>query len=271
MKDNLPLEIVSMVYFADLLRVQYLSRSWESFHKMYDSMRFRHIVLDGSEDIGIQRAYYDKLNIEYYHRPESYSSRLKEAVKLVSGDYFLFFPDDFQWIFRYPLAEAIFQSRKCGVDELKLVCRGDTWMSSPGAEPKPWYRRTSKGVVVAGGEVLKTCGNIHISKRFPALRRDFHEQFSLACHVLRTSFARSIFDRLPATLRSAAECERQIYRVLRFRRYTTGYYRMWTPAFHFIDVNAEPNNNKREQFAATELHRENFEAFNAFFHTKAGD
>lgn len=252
--------MVSLVNFDNQKRVSYLERSFGSFHSQYQSQSLRHLVFDGSKSIGNQREAYRKFNCEVFHQPGMpFGARLRWATREVKSDYFLFLPDDFAWIFPFPLEDVIGQCREYGVDELKLTARGMSWYSESNPQPQGWQ---SDGRVISGEQLVRE-GDLFVSKRH--LFKDFHEQFSLACNLFRTSFAKWVFDRIPEDVLSAGQAEKRAYLRLIFKRYKIAYYRMWIPAFHFIDLNVEGDNPKNRLKLRTSLIESNYEIYNKHF------
>lgn len=249
------IEVLTLVNFDNPKRVEYLEKSFGSFYRHYKNVR--HVVMDGSKNIDLQLPIYRNYGVEVYHRPEStYGDRLKMAMELIKEKYFLFLPDDFQWIFPFPLEDAMVECSQYKIAEMKLTCRGLNWFSNPGADPEPWF----SGNKVMSGETLNKVGSLAVSKRW--LFRNFHEQFSLACNVLEAEFARWVIGKISRNVRTPGEAEKQAYIWLVFRRYRVAYYKMWIPAFHFIDLNVEGSSDKNLQKAATMLIKENFETYN---------
>jgi hypothetical protein len=252
------LEVVSLVNFDNPKRVSYLEKSFGSFYKY--NRNVKHYVFDSSRSITAQRPLYEKFRVECIHMPGSfYGERLKQAISHVQGEYFLFLPDDFNWIFPFPLKEAVQECSREKIAELKLTCRGMDWFSQAQSTPQPWFT----GTKVISGETLKSCGALAVSNGW--IFRDFHEQFSLACNLLRTDFARWVFNKISASAKSPGAAEKQAYIWLTFRRYKTAYYKMWTPAFHFIDLKVEPENEQNIHKARTSLIEANFETYNRHF------
>ena len=89
-------EVLSLVNFDNQARVQYLERSFRSFYK-YNNVT-NHIVIDGSQKIGRQKEIYDELGITYFHQRTYFSERLKFGLQQLKNDYFVFLPDDYEWI-----------------------------------------------------------------------------------------------------------------------------------------------------------------------------
>ncbi len=122
------MDVISLVNFDNLQRVAYLDRSFGSFYR-FNSVR-RHFVLDGSRSLAPQSEAYQKFGVEVLHCPgATFGERLKRAMTLVESDYFLFLPDDFHWIFQFPLDQACVEGRRFGIHEIKLTCRGMEWFS----------------------------------------------------------------------------------------------------------------------------------------------
>lgn len=252
------LEVISLVNFDNPKRVAYLEKSFGSFYKYNQAVK--HYVFDSSATIDAQRPIYEKYGIECIHMPGSfYGERLKQAVRRVQGEYFLFLPDDFNWIFPFPLIDAVKECSREKIAELKLTCRGMEWFSQPCPTPQAWY----SGTKVISGETLQSSGALAVSNGW--IFRDFHEQFSLACNLLRTDFARWVFGKISRTAKSPGAAEKQAYIWLTLRRYSTAYYRMWIPAFHFIDLKVEPQTEQNIHKAQTSLIEENFEIYNRHF------
>jgi hypothetical protein len=249
------MEILSLVNFDNIERTAYLDRSFGSYYTRYP--RVRHIVIDSSKNTDAQAEQYRRYGVELCHRPgASYGSRLKFGLSLVKSDFFLFFPDDFVWIFEMDLTDAVNQARQVGIDSIRLCPRGMSWYSKQNPIPIPWYH----GTKVISGEVLVREGDLFISKR--RWTRDFHEQFTLSCNIMRTDFARWVVDRIPATVINPSKAEIWAYIRLIFKRYFVCYYKMQTPAFHFADLMIEKPNPKNIERAETNLLEENYEIFN---------
>lgn len=254
------IEVVSLVNFDNQKRVAYLERSFGSFHKTYAGQEVRHLIFDGSKTMGNQTAVYERFGCKVFHQSGmTFGARLKWAMREVRGEYFLFLPDDFAWIFPFPIAESIVQCERFGVDELKLTARGMDWYSEPNPEPQGWQAEGR----VASGEQLVREGDLFVSKRH--LFKDFHEQFSLACNLFRTSFAKWVIARLPDEVLSAGQAEKKAYLRLIFKPYKIAYYRMWIPAFHFIDLSVEGDNPKNRLKLRTSLIESNYEIYNRQF------
>ncbi|MGE0528671.1 MAG: hypothetical protein AB7G93_05490 [Bdellovibrionales bacterium] len=258
------IEVISLVNFDNPERARYLERSFGSFYRYYSPDSVKHWVLDSSRALDTQSPYYKQYGIQVVHVPGlSYGDRLKRAADLVTESHFLFLPDDFQWIFNFPFKEAIMASEHSGIAELKLTCRGMPWFAQPGAPPEPWFHHENGRVRVMSGELLACEGNMHVSRR--RWIRNFHEQFSLACNLFESDFARWVFRRISSRARSPGEAEKQAYVRLLIKRYATGYYKMWIPAFHFIDLKVEGDRNKNKEKAATMLVEANFETYNKHY------
>ena len=252
------LEVVSLVNFDNVGRVPYLEKSFGSFYKFNRDVL--HYVFDSSKNLEAQNPIYEKYGVQCIHMPGSfYGERLKQAVGKVQGEYFLFLPDDFNWIFPFPLADAVAECSREKIAELKLTARGMDWYSQPGAKPQPWFT----GTKVISGQVLRTRGALAVSNGW--IFRDFHEQFSLACNLLRTDFARWVFNKISPKVKSPGAAEKQAYIWLTLRPYSTAYYKMWIPAFHFIDLKVEGQTEQNIHKARTSLIEENFEIYNRHF------
>ncbi len=250
------IDLLSLVNFNNQERVRYLPLSWGSFYRRYKVSR--HIVLDGSNVMGKQAEIYQKYGIEAHHLPGlSYGERLKAGMNLVRSDYFLFYPDDFKWIFDYPLDTAVEEARRYGVHALKLVPRGKSWYATKNPMPVSWYQ----GRRVESGELLQPMGDLCVSTR--RWVRNFHEQFSLGCNVMNSEFARWVVRKIPKSVKGPSQAEKWAYVLLLLRsRYLVGYYKMWTPAFHFVDLAIEGNTPVTRILAATNLIAENETLFN---------
>ncbi len=252
------LDVVSLVNFDNPKRVAYLERSFGSFYSF--GHKFRHFVFDSSKSLAAQSSAYKKYGVEVIHKPGlSYGRRLKLAMEYVTADHFLFLPDDFSWIFDFPLADAIQQCRTSQVAELKLTCRGMPWFSKPGGPPEPWFN----GATVASGETLQQEGCLYVTRR--RLFRDPHEKFSLACNLLNSQFARKVFGRIRGSAVNPGKAEIDAYIWLALSNYCVAYYRMWIPAFHFIDLTFEPDTPVNRWKVETSLIEENFALYNATF------
>lgn len=253
------IEVLSIVSFNNPARIDYLKKSFRVFHSYYPDVR--HVVIDGSDVLAAQVNTYNELGIEFYHRPTPFSERLKYGLSLLKNDYFVFLPDDFTWIFHYPLEEAIAECKKHEVDELKLTCRGMPWFSQENPEPELWHVEGK----LRTGEQLVRQGELYISKR--GIRRSFSEQFSLACNIIRKEFIAALTQRMPDTLLSPGGVEKWAYIRLycRLNRYAVAYYKMWIPAFHFIDLNVEGVEHRIK--ALDMLTENNFEIYNATFNS----
>lgn len=251
------IEVLSIVSFNNQERINYLERSFKRFHKYYPEVR--HVVIDGSAHLSRQVEIYKELGVEYYHQQTPFSQRLKFGLGLLKNNYFVFLPDDFAWIFPFPLEQAIAECEKNNVDELKLACRGMPWFAQKDPVPVPWHVNGRLNT----GEQLVRNGDLYISKR--GLRRSFAEQFSLACNIIRKDFIVPLAKKMPDTLTSPAKVEVWAYLRLyaRLNRYVMAYFKMWIPAFHFIDLEVE---GVRHANKATDmLIEENFEIYNVFF------
>lgn len=249
------IDVISLVNFDNAKRIAYLERSFGSFYKWNASVR--HLVFDGSRAVDAQSSLYKKFGVEVVHCPSAtFGERLKIAMTMVQSDYFLFLPDDFHWIFPFPIEKACEEGRKFGIHEIKLTCRGMEWFAQPGANPVPWFT----GAQVMSGEKLNREGELFVSRRW--IWRDFHEQFSLACNLLQTEFARWVVDRISAKVMSPGQAEKQAYVWLLLRKYAVAYYRMWIPAFHFMDLRVEGENAQNKLKASTQLVEANFETYN---------
>lgn len=248
------IEVLSIVSFNNSARIDYLERSFRVFHSYYPDVR--HVVIDGSDKLSRQVNIYNQLGIEFHHRPTAFSERLKYGISLLRNDYFVFLPDDFTWIFQFPLEDAVEQSKKNGVDELKLTCRGMTWFSQENPEPVPWHANGK----LRTGEQLVRQGKLYISKR--GITRSFSEQFSLACNIIRKEFIVALAQKMPDTLLTPGKVEKWAYIRLycRLNRYVVAYYKMWIPAFHFIDLNVEGLCNAEK--ASDMLLPSNFDIYN---------
>lgn len=267
------IEVLSLVNFDNQQRIKYLNRSFGSFHK-FNKVK-RHIVIDGSSQIGNQKEIYEKLNIEYYHKTDPYSKRLKYGISLLQNDYFVFLPDDYEWIFDFPIEQAIAEAKKHNIKELKLVSPPMQWFSQANPNVEEWYdtNYVLKDVYVptnednrikrlfwdihtfiTKNEKLVKEDNLYISKRH--FRRSFQQQFSLGCHILQTEFLKALSKDMPDDLLSPGEVEKHVYKQLFFKKYLTAYYKMQTPAFHFIDLDVE--GREKEHIASTNLIKSNY-------------
>jgi hypothetical protein len=251
------IEALSVVSFDNPARVPYLERSFRAFHRYYPGAR--HVVMDGSERMGAQEEIYRGLGVEFHHRPTAFSERLKFGLGRLRQDYFVFLPDDFNWIFDFPLAAAIEECGRHGIDELKLTCRGMPWFSRPNPVPETWFH----GDRVISGERLVRRGDLFVSER--TLFRDFHEQFSLACNLIRRGFLEALARRMPDDLPSPGAVEKWAYLrlYLKLNRYSVAYYKMWIPAFHFIDLTVEGRAQAHK--ADDMLIDENFDLYNGLY------
>ena len=81
--------------------------------------------------------------------------------------------------------------------------------------------------------------------------------------MLNLEFANWVVNRIPSSVRSAGEAEKRGYLALLFKRYYTAYYRMWIPAFHFIDVEIEGENNRHK--ALDMLIEQNYSLYNELY------
>lgn len=250
------IDILSLVNFNNQKRAQYLPQSWGSFYKY--NLPGRHIVLDSSNVLDSQNQHYQDFKIDIRHVPGmSYGERLRLGLAEIRSDYFLFYPDDFKWIFDYPVDEAVIQARRHSVQAIKLVPRGKTWYSASEPMATKWY----EGNRVESGEVLKVMDDLRVSQRH--WRRDFHEQFSLSCNIMNTEFARWVAQRIPIAALSPGQAEKWAYfRLLFYGRYKVAYFKMWTPAFHFVDLAIEGESPGNRLRATTNLRRENEDTFN---------
>jgi len=250
------IDILSLVNFNNQKRAQYLPQSWGSFYR-YNSLG-RHLVFDSSNTLDAQKPHYQNFKVDARHVPGmSYGERLQLGLSEIRSDYFLFYPDDFKWIFDYPLIEAVTQARRHSVKSIKLVPRGKNWYSTPQPDPLKWF----SGNRVESGEVLTEMDDLRVSARH--WRRDFHEQFSLSCNIMNTEFARWVARRIPTTVLSPGQAEKWAYlRLLFYGRYKVAYYKMWTPAFHFVDLAIEGETPGNRLRAATNLLPENEATFN---------
>ncbi|MGZ3722559.1 MAG: hypothetical protein ACXVA9_06495 [Bdellovibrionales bacterium] len=249
------INVLSLVNFDNTRRAAYLERSFGSFYRHNSGVQ--HWVLDSSRSLEAQQPYYKKFGVQVIHRPgATFGQRLHEGLALLREDYFVFLPDDFEWIFAYPLERAIAQCRAHGIAELYLRPRGMKWYSQAGAAPQAWF----EGAKLISGETLRSEDDLRVSRRW--LLRDFHEQFSLGCNVLQTEFARSVIGKIPSKVKSPGQVEKNAYVRLLFHRYATAYYKMWTPAFHFIDLSVEGDNDKNREKAETNLIAENIAVYN---------
>ena len=251
------IEVLSIVSFNNQARVAYLERSFRVFHHHYPNVR--HVVIDGSTEIGSQQQIYSELGIEVHHRPTPFSERLKFGINLLKDDYFVFLPDDFNWIFNFPLHKAIEECRHEKIDELKLTCRGMQWFARPNSQPEPWFA----GNKVISGEQLIEKGDLFLSGR--TLFRAFNEQFSLACNLIQLDFISDLLRKMPDDLLSPGAVEKWAYirLYLRLNKYSVAYYKMWIPAFHFIDLEVEGYAQAHK--ALDMLIDENFNSYNESF------
>ncbi|MCW4631033.1 MULTISPECIES: hypothetical protein [Marinomonas] len=254
------IEVVSLVNFDNKKRVQYLEKSFASFHK-FNPIDVRHIVFDSSKDITEQKVFYDKHNIELYHLPNcSYIDRLKHINDVVKNDYFIFLPDDFVWIFDYPIEKAIEAARHSNVMQIKLSCRGMQWFSEKNPEPMSWYDDNK----LISGELLVKEGKCYVSKRW--WYRNFHEQFSLAATITNGKFLNETIRAIPSGINSPGAVEKKAYIKLLFKPYYTGYYDMLIPAFHFCDSDVE---GKAKEYTTKDMLIENnYEIYNSLFNDR---
>ncbi len=254
-----------------------MNRSFGSLHS--HNRVDRHIVIDGSQELREQEAIYKKFGIEYHHMPSApFSARLKKGVSLLKSDYFIFVPDDYEWIFNFPISEAITQARKHNIKELKLVCPPMQWFSQKDPVVEKWYDEdfklnqvlvpTQSGNIAkrvfwdfhtwfTSGEQLVQQDDLFISHRH--YRRSFMQQFSLGCHLIETNFMKDLCVNMPNNLPSAGTVEKYIYKTLLFRPYLTAYYKMSTPAFHFIQLEVE--GQEKAHIASTNLIAQNYQYF----------
>lgn len=271
------IEVLSIVNFDNPKRIGYLERSFKSLHQFNGVDK--HIVIDGSQKLEDQKLIYKKFNIEYYFMPSaSFSSRLKKGVSLLNSDYFIFVPDDYEWIFNFPVDKAIEQASMHNIKELKLVCPPMQWFSQKKPTIEQWYDEnfklnkifvpTQSGNIVkrlfwnfhtwiTGDEQLVQKDDLFISYRH--FRRSFMQQFSLGCHIIETDFMKKLCQEMPDNLLSAGAVEKYIYKMLLFKSYLTGYYKMQTPAFHFIDLDVE--GEEKAHIASTNLIERNYKYF----------
>ena len=251
------IEVLSIVSFNNQARVAYLERSFRAFHRYNPNVR--HVVIDGSTEIGYQEKIYRELGIEVRHRPTPFSERLKFGLTQLKEDYFVFLPDDFNWIFDYPLKDAIEECRRVKIDELKLTCRGMPWFAQPCPQPQSWF----EGSKVISGEQLIRQGDLFVSGR--SLLRAFHEQFSLACNLIRTDFISRLAIKMPDDIPSPGAVEKWVYPrlYLRLNRYSVAYYKMWIPAFHFINLEVEGQAQAHK--ALDMLIDDNFQLYNKLY------
>lgn len=248
--------------FNNQKRCIYLDTSFGSFYKFNDMNNVDHTVIDSSQSMGEQKSYYDRYNVKLIHHPnETYGRRLRVITKHLREDYFVYLPDDFRWIFNYPISEAITQAKKHNVQMIKLGPRGMKWFAErEPSNPEPWFH----GNQVVSGERLTRKDDLFVSSRW--WYRDFHEQFSLGCCIFQSEFANKIFNRISEKCLTPGQCEKSAYIKLLFRPYDVAYYKMWTPAFHFIDLNIEGRNKYTEVRAADQLIEENIDRYNKLFH-----
>jgi hypothetical protein len=248
-------EVLSLVNFNNKKRATYLPESYGSFNAYKQDKR--HILIDGSADLNPQINYYKANSIEYYHEPTlNYIQRLKLGISKITSDYFLFYPDDFHWIFDFPIQKAIEECRVYDIKELKLTGRGMSWYSKENPKIDRWFT----GNRLISGQVLEKKGDLFVSA---SVIRNFHEQFSLACNVLRTDFIQKLLKWMPNKLESPASVEKMAYLLLLGQPYKTAYYKMWIPAFHFTDLNVE--GQRMAPRAETNLIKENWSIYNNNF------
>lgn len=250
------INVLSLVNFDNERRAVYLDRSFASFYRFNSGAQIKHWVLDSSRSLSAQEPYYRKFGVEVVHLPgATFGQRLHEGLSRLEQDYFVFLPDDFEWIFKFPLEAAVAEARARGIAELFLRARGMKWYGQLGATPEPWF----EGAKLISGEILAREGDLFVSRK---IIRGFHEQFSLGCNLLSTQFAREVLMKVPSKVKSPGEAEKRAYVRLLFRRYATAYYKMWVPAFHFIDLNVEGASDKNRERAETNLIRENIAVYN---------
>lgn len=274
------LECLSLVNFDNPKRIAYLERSFGSLHQ--HNHIDRHIVIDGSQKIGAQETIYKKFGIECHHMPSaSFSSRLKKGSSLLKSDYFIFAPDDYEWIFDFPVAEAIAQARNHNIKELKLVCPPMQWFSQKDPVVEQWYDKNFKlkqvSVPTQNGNIAKRVfwdlhtwftsseqlvrrDDLFISYRH--FRRSFMQQFSLGCHIIETDFMKNLCANMSNDIPSAGSVEKYIYKMLLLKPYLTAYYKMLTPAFHFIDIEIE--GQEKMHIASTNLIAQNHKYFQQY-------
>ncbi|MEZ8028413.1 hypothetical protein A1OW_04965 [Enterovibrio norvegicus] len=250
------IEVISLVNFSNEKRVEYINKSFRSFHDF--NKNIRHIVLDSTNSIDRQKEIYESLSIEYHHLPgSSYIERLRKISELVKSDYFVFLPDDFVWIYNYPIQKAMEQARRNNVAQIKLSCRGMDWFSDPNPQPKPWFT----GNQLISGEKLKKEEDLFISNKL--WFRNFHEQFSLAATITNKAFLHNTVTNIQGLINSPGAVEKKAYLKLIFTRYKTAYYDMKIPAFHFCDVGVE--GATKEYTTKDMLIESNYELYNSLF------
>lgn len=253
-------EVVSLVHFGNPLRATYLERSFASFHHFNKNVR--HLVFDSTPTLDVQMPYYKRFNVEVRHMPgTTYGERMRKVAENVKSDYFVFLPDDFEWVFSFPLEDCIQQARRHGIAELKLTCRGHEWFSQNNSTPKPWF----EGRRVVSGETLVPADDLLISKR--RWIKDFHEQFSLACNLMNRDFFKWVADRTPLTSRSPGQAEKNAYLRLLVKRYLVAYYKMWIPAFHFIDLKVEGDTELNRLKLSQNITPENTAVYNRLYNS----
>jgi len=255
------IEVVSLVNFNNEKRIRYLDKSFKTFHDFYPS-NVRHIVLDSSTELNGQQEAYERYGVELYHMPDSsYSSRLKKIYSLVKSDYFVFLPDDFVWIFNYPIERAIEEAAASNIAQLKLSCRGMPWFSEENPTPSSWYHENK----LISGEILVKNGKCYISKRW--WYRDFHEQFSLAATITNKVFLHNTIKNISDNIFSPGEAEKRAYIKLLFKPYNTGYFDMLIPAFHFCEYEVEGKD--KEYTMRDMLIEKNYDIYNSLFNSRS--
>lgn len=254
------IEVVSLVNFNNKERIRYLDKSFASFHR-FNQSNVRHVVLDSSSELKGQEKIYQRYGIELHHLPNSsYSERLKKIHGIVNGDYFVFLPDDFVWIFDYPIEKAIQAARVSNVAQIKLSCRGMEWFANENPKPTPWF----EGNKLISGEKLVKEGKCYISKRW--WFRNFHEQFSLAATITDKNFLHNTIKNTPDKIFSPGEMEKKAYIRLIFKPYYTGYYDMLIPAFHFCEYEVE---GKGKEYTMKDmLIEENYKIYNSLYNKR---
>jgi len=232
------IEVVSLVNFDNTNRVKYLQKSFSSLHSYYGDELVHH-VFDSSENVLEQKREYDKLGVNLHHMPgASYTERLKCIKSKVSSDFVVFLPDDYVWIFNYPLLEVIEQARKHDISQVKLSCRGMSWFAQESPQPVAWFENNK----VISGEVLIKESDLFVSKR--RWIRDFHEQFSLGCTISNVDFLDWVSRHIYSDVYSPGAAEKRAYLSLVVKRYYTAYYKMQVPAFHFAEYAVEGDRTK---------------------------
>lgn len=253
------IEVISLVNFSNEKRIEYIDKSFRSFHHFNKGVR--HIVLDSTNSIEKQKKKYEELGVEYHHLPGvSYIDRLKMVNELVTNDYFVFLPDDFVWIYNYPIQKAMDQAKKNNVVQIKLSCRGMDWFSDPNPKPKPWF----EGSKLISGETLKREGDLFVSNKL--WFRNFHEQFSLAATITNKTFLHNAIMNIRRVTNSPGSVEKKVYLKLIFTRYKTAYYDMKIPAFHFCDIEVEGIMKKHT--TKDMLIESNYEIYNSLFNAE---